>query len=263
LVTFDDGDSIVIQGEASADIYFILSGEVTVFINERRVATRGHRDSIGEMSAIDPAALRSATIRSSGTVVALKVGAIEFEKILDHNPKMWKPMAKALAERLRERGPFHRRPNEVPILFVGSSTEGLPVAREVQNQLKHDQVEFRLWTTGVFGPGGITIDSLLDQVAVADFAVFVFGPDDTVASRELTHAAPRDNVILEMGLFMGRIGRQRVFMLKEHGTDLKIPTDLLGVTPLTYVIPTGTNLANALGPPCNDLRTWIKTAGVL
>lgn len=263
LVTFSDGQSIVTQGEASADVFFILSGEAAVFVNERKIATRGHRDAIGEMSAIDPAMPRSATVRSSGTVVALRVDGADFEKILDQSPKLWKPIAKTAAERLRERRQFHRPPNTTPILFIGSSVEGLPLAREVQSQLKHDKVEVRLWTTGVFGPGGISIDSLLEQVAAADFAVFVFGPDDLVGSRDQVHAAPRDNVILEMGLFMGRIGRQRVFMLKEHGGDLKIPSDLLGVTPLTFVRPTGADLSTALGPPCHELRTKILSAGVL
>lgn len=263
LVTFSDGQSIVTQGEASADVFFILTGEAAVFVNERKIAMRGHRDAIGEMSAIDPAMPRSATVRSSGRVVALRVDGAEFEKILDQSPKLWKPIAKTAAERLRERRQFHRPPNATPILFVGSSVEGLSVAREVQSQLKHDKVEVRIWTTGVFGPGGISIDSLLDQVAVADFAVFVFGPDDLVGSRDTVHAAPRDNVILEMGLFMGRVGRQRVFMLMEHGADLKIPSDLLGVTPLTFVRSATADLRAALGPPCHELRTKIQTAGVL
>jgi len=263
LVTFDDGQSLVTQGEASADVFFILTGEAAVFVNERKIAMRGHRDAIGEMSAIDPAMPRSATVRSSGRVVALRVDGAEFEMILDRSPKLWKPIAKIASERLRERRQFHRPPNAVPILFVGSSAEGLAVAREVQSQLKHDKVEVRLWTSGVFGSGGILIDSLLDQVAVADFAVFVFGPDDTVGSRDDIHAAPRDNVILEMGLFMGRVGRQRVFMLKEHGGDLKIPSDLLGVTPLTFVRPAGADSKLAMGPPCHELRAKIQTAGVL
>jgi CRP/FNR family cyclic AMP-dependent transcriptional regulator len=263
VVTFDDGQSIVTQGEVSSDVFFILTGEVAVFVNDRKIGMRGHRDAIGEMSSIDPAMPRSATVRSSGSVVALRVDGTEFDMLLDRFPKLWKPIAKTAAERLRERRQFHRPPNPVPILFVGSSVEGLAVAREVQSQLKHDKVEVRLWTSGVFGPGGISIDSLLDQVAVADFAVLVFGPDDLVGCRDTVHAAPRDNVILEMGLFMGRVGRQRVFMLMEHGGDLKIPSDLLGVTPLTFVRPAAADLKTALGPPCHELRTKIQTAGVL
>jgi CRP/FNR family cyclic AMP-dependent transcriptional regulator len=252
LTIFSDGQSIIEQGETSADVYFILSGEAAVFVNKRKVATRGPSDAVGEMAAIDPTTPRSATVRSSGSVT-----------ILDEFPRLWKPIAKTAARRLRERQHFHRPPNATPVLFVGSSVEGLVVAREVQSQLKHDNVEVRVWTTGVFGSGGVSIDSLLEQTAMADFAVFVFGPDDRVSSRDAVHSAPRDNVIFEMGLFMGRIGRERVFMLMEHGRDLKIPSDLLGVIPLTFVQRASVDLKAVLGPTCHELRTRIETLGVL
>lgn len=263
VVTFQDGQDIITQGDASAEVYFILSGQAAVLVNGRKVGLRGHHDAVGDMAAIDPARPRSATVRAIGVVTALRVDVQHFEQALDKHPKLWKPIAKTAAERLRERGQFHRPPNPTPVLFIGSSVEGLAIAREVQNQFKHDRFEVRLWTTGVFGAGGVSIDSLLGQVAAADFALFVFGPDDTVASRDTTHLAPRDNVVFEMGLFMGRIGRQRVFMLKEHSSDLKIPSDLLGVTPLTFARQGGSSLSAMLGPPCNELRTLIAAAGVL
>ncbi len=45
---------------------------------------------------------------------------------------------------------------------------------------------------------------------------------------------PRDNVIFELGLAIGFLGRPRVFMVVERGVAIDLPTDLAGVTPITY-----------------------------
>jgi predicted nucleotide-binding protein len=39
-----------------------------------------------------------------------------------------------------------------------------------------------------------------------DSAVFVFGPDDKIHSRDGDYDAPRDNVVLELGLFLASSG---------------------------------------------------------
>ena len=44
----------------------------------------------------------------------------------------------------------------------------------------------------------------LDQF---DFAVMILSPDDMTESRDQSYASPRDNVLFELGLFMGRLGR--------------------------------------------------------
>jgi predicted nucleotide-binding protein len=167
-------------------------------------------------------------------------------------------------DRLRLRARFHLPANPTPIMFVGSSVEGLPVAQELPGCLQHDKVIVRPWTTkGVFGPSGIPIDDLIKHVEEADFAVFVFGPDDKIQSRGEDYAAPRDNVIFEMGLFMGRMGRERVFMVKDAHVDLKIPSDLTGVTPITYTRQAGTTFADTATIVCSELRRVIASKGVV
>jgi predicted nucleotide-binding protein len=46
-----------------------------------------------------------------------------------------------------------------------------------------------------------------------DFAAFVVTADDVTASRGRRKASPRDNVVFEIGLFMGAIGRERTFVV--------------------------------------------------
>ena len=235
LIEFSAGDFVIRQGSADNDIYFIVDGEVAVEVNGRFVATRRPRDSIGEMALVDGAARRSATVVASKPMCAVKLTEPQFQKVAEEYPRIWRAVAIVVAERLRQRNEFHRAPNTKPILFIGSSVEGLPVAKQIQLGLKHANVVPQLWTNGIFGPGGLPIDSLLEHVERSDFAIFVFGPDDTVTSRNVEYAAPRDNVVFELGLYMGKLNRDRCYIVKKHGSDIKIPSDLLGVTAITYV----------------------------
>ncbi len=119
-----------------------------------------------------------------------------------------------------------------------------------------------IWSNGVFGPSGTAVDSLYNFASSSDFAAFVVSPDDLVLSRDTDKMAPRDNVVFELGLFMGRLEQKRVFLIKEHSVDVKIPSDLLGITPITYVLKSEGSLTAAVGPVCTDLRKAITELGV-
>jgi hypothetical protein len=83
--------------------------------------------------------------------------------------------------------------------------------------------------------GTTTVEALEVQMGQSSFAVFVATPDDNVTKRDRTKLAPRDNVVLEFGMFMGRLGRERTFLLVPKAVkDLHLPSDLLGVTLGTY-----------------------------
>jgi hypothetical protein len=59
-----------------------------------------------------------------------------------------------------------------PRMFIGSSTEGLPVARALQAELEHD-VDASVWSQGVFGLSASPLETLVETAASVDFAVFV------------------------------------------------------------------------------------------
>jgi CRP/FNR family transcriptional regulator, cyclic AMP receptor protein len=264
LINVAPGTDLIVQGHADNDIYFIIDGEATVFVNRRPVAVRYPRESLGEMAMIDPAARRSATVAAKKSLTVLKVSEGVFRGLIKDNARVWRSLAIVIAERLRQRERFHRPPNDMPVLFVGSSVEGLPVVRELQLGMKHDRIHVRPWTTpGVFGPGGVPLDSLLREVEASDFAAFIFGPDDKAFSRGEMYEAPRDNVVFELGLFMARLDRNRTFIIKEHSSEIKIPTDLLGIIPITYVVKAGEALSPAIAVVCTELRNAIEATGVL
>lgn len=262
LVSFTVNDTIITQGSGDNDIYFILFGQANVLVNSRHVAIREAGETVGEMAILHPAEPRAATITARTDVIMLKVTEPDFHQIAENHPQIWKVIARVVADRLRERSVFLNLPNSRPLLFLGCSAESLVIAQEIQLGLKHDNIEAVPWTDGIFGPSSITIDSLMNTVNEADFAAFVFSPDDEIISRDTKYNAPRDNVIFELGLFMGRLDRNRTFIVKEQNTDVKVPTDLLGITPLTYIYRKGGNLSAAISTVCTELRKAIQTLGV-
>lgn len=261
LKEFAAGDSLFQQNAFDNHILLILSGEASVHVNGRHVATRGPSDSVGEMACIDPAAPRSATVKANTQLLALQINASDFIEASNRFPKLWKNVAVVTAQRLRQRGSFHRPPNAESILFIGSSSEGLEVARQIQLGLAHDKITVRVWTDGVFGPSRTPLSSLMSQVQQCDFAALVFGPDDTIASRSVVQEGPRDNVVFELGLFLSALNIDRSFIIKDKSTDIKIPSDLMGITPIEYTKHGQTLESSDIAPICTQLRTSIAERG--
>jgi predicted nucleotide-binding protein len=72
--------------------------------------------------------------------------------------------------------------------------------------------------------------------------------------------SPRDNVIFELGLFMGALTRTRTFVLAPSQVDLKIPSDLLGVTFLRYA-RRGGSIGQRMSEPLKALRKHMRKYG--
>jgi hypothetical protein len=145
-----------------------------------------------------------------------------------------------------------------PKIFIGSSSEGKRFADAIHIELQ-GEAECTVWTQGVFGLSDSNIESLMKQVDTSEFGVFVFSPDDAVRMRGRLFSAPRDNVVYELGLFSGALGRERCFFVTPEGTDIHLPTDLLGMTAGWY--ETGrrdNNLQAAVGPFCTKVRQKLK-----
>jgi len=149
--------------------------------------------------------------------------------------------------------------NARPIVFIGSSTEGYPVAEAIQTSLS-GEAEAVIWKT-LFEPGYVTIEALDEKSSDFDFAIFVLSSDDVLESRGLKHSAPRDNLLLEFGLFVGRLGRDRVFFAFRSGDRPKLPSDLAGTTGIEYA-ETGTfGLEPAVAKLSQQLRKRFNELG--
>jgi hypothetical protein len=148
-----------------------------------------------------------------------------------------------------------------PALFVGSSTEGLRVAEAVQVGLD-ETCEVELWTQGVFGLGQGTLESLVLALPRFDFAVLVLTADDLTISRGTQKLAARDNVLFELGLFIGSLGRERTFILYDRTDPPVLPSDFSGVTVATFAPHASGNLEAALGAPCARIRAVVEKLSI-
>lgn len=249
---------LIKQGCDSCDVFFIIDGEVTILINGREIGVlRGKRQHVGEMAGLD-SSRRSACVKAIKPTTVLCLRREHFVAIADKHPAVWRALSVQLAERLRERSKFVRQPNIVPEVFIGSSGESLPVVAALEQRINEDaRVVCKPWTDPtIFAPSETTIESLVKASQNADLAVLVFGPDDTLISRGKKFKAARDNVLIELGLFIGAIGRPRTLLVCPRVNDLKIPSDLLGVTPLKFEVPNGKpkiSSVKALGTTIRDL----------
>ncbi|MGY2993785.1 TIR domain-containing protein [Mesorhizobium sp. URHB0026] len=148
-----------------------------------------------------------------------------------------------------------------PKIFVGSSRENMGLARAIQEALDYD-AEVVIWDQGTFGASEYPLESLEAELDLADFGIFVFVPDDVTLMRGEQRSTIRDNVIFELGLFVGRLGRKRTFIVCPRDVDMHLPSDLQGLTPVDYDPKRlDENMLAAIGPAAGKIRTSMRTQG--
>ncbi len=255
------GSVLIEQDSCDDDIYLILSGSFDILVNQRQTALRTAGMHVGEMAAIDPTSRRSATVIAHEASLVAKIKNKDFTSVADQHPHIWKRLAVELSRRLKERNKFHAPPRSQPVVFIGSTVEGLPTARNIQANLTHDPFVVKVWEKGIFNAGATPIEDLVKIVSECDFGVMVVTPDDKVESRNESYGAPRDNVIFELGLLIGGIGRERTFIVRPRKANIKIPTDLLGVTPVTFDDTKPSWQETEIPIASNEIRTQIVKLG--
>jgi len=118
--------------------------------------------------------------------------------------------------------------SQKPKIFIGSSSAGYAVAEKVKTGLSKGNDCYLWQDPGVWEVNKSTFDNLLRIANYFDFGVFVATSDDlTLLNNDTLVIEPRDNVILEMALFLGTLGRNKSFLLVEDG--IKLPSDFSGI----------------------------------
>jgi len=97
---------IVHEGQASTDIYYVLSGSVSVFIEDADGHTLilsylGPGDFFGELGLFQSSATRSAWVRSRTECEIARVGYDRFRLLIRETPELLAHLTTQLAERLR------------------------------------------------------------------------------------------------------------------------------------------------------------------
>jgi hypothetical protein len=109
-------------------------------------------------------------------------------------------------------------------LFLAYSSKARATANDIQKLLSEHGVSVLDWEID-FSPGSTIWDELLQASRRCLGAIMLLTRDDNFLGEE-SYAAPRDNVIFEMGLFMEGKGRERVLVVREEGA--KMPADIGG-----------------------------------
>jgi len=134
-----------------------------------------------------------------------------------------------------------------PTVFIGSSTERLPIARALKEILT-DCADVTVWKEAPeFVPGDSLLTGLIKVGQLYDFALLVFGQDDCTMMSDMPCANVRDNVLFELGLFIGHMGRERAFWLSPSGSKApSFPDDLKGIVYVDFDEPDLANRAALL-----------------
>lgn len=143
-----------------------------------------------------------------------------------------------------------------PTVFIGSSNENLHIA-EILVMYLSEFAEVTCWTD-IFQIGIPTLDSLVNVKDKFDFAIFIMTANDDLKSRNQQFIVPRDNIIFELGLFIGSIGNERVFVVCDKNISTKIFSDYSSVTYITYDLERkDQNKESALFPCCIKIKSAI------
>ncbi|MBD0379066.1 TIR domain-containing protein [Paenibacillus sedimenti] len=146
-------------------------------------------------------------------------------------------------------------------LFIGSSAESVEVAEALQANLQY-AFEVTVWSQLLFPPSQTTLAPLIRNAKASDFAIFVFQPSDLTLLRDTVVSTVRDNVILELGLFIGQIGLERTYFLVPDDEPFHLATDLIGLTPLKYNPHHSAGLLAGLGPATFTVKQMFKELGL-
>jgi CRP/FNR family cyclic AMP-dependent transcriptional regulator len=260
LIDVAAGVPIIEQGAGDNQVYFTLMGSFDIVVNNRIVAGRFPGDHFGEMAAIQPTQKRSATVVARENAVVLKLDEPQFAELAVRFPQVLVYIAKELARRLEQRNALVTSASERVRVFIISSAESIEIARTIQNAFDHDPFSVTVWTDGVFRASHYAIESLERALDQSDVAIAVAQPDDITVSRGEPRATPRDNVIFELGFFIGRLGRHRALLVEPRGEEISLPSDLAGINTITYRYH-ASDLTRSLAAACNRLREAIRELG--
>ncbi len=146
-------------------------------------------------------------------------------------------------------------------MFVGSSSETEALIRALSLNLD-GEVSVKNWATSPWPLSRSTLDGVEEKLKEADFAAFILAPEDAAVIRGELTQVPRDNVLFELGISYGSLGRDRTFILAPKDSDVearRLP-DLLGVTVVEYDLEDDDE--TAMANPASRLLAEIKKGGL-
>lgn len=132
-------------------------------------------------------------------------------------------------------GRTFERPARRPLVFLASSTEARPLVDDIARLLEETGARALRWPDA-FPVGEFVLDALLEASQRVDGALIIASADDYGEKPGAPRRTPRDNVLVELGIFLAALSRQRTALVfVSDGKDSpSLPGDLDGLTHLLY-----------------------------
>lgn len=119
-------------------------------------------------------------------------------------------------------------------IFIGSTSENSEsIAHAIKSHFDEKRFNVDVWDEDVFEPSKSNLQNLKKFTTVYDFTIMIFVNDDTVIHRNKIHGSIPPNIIFEYGLFLGRMGASRSFIIAQKGIKEFIDnsfSDLQGIS---------------------------------
>jgi len=256
IIALPSGEELYGENDLTENcLYFVFQGMCRGLKNNNTVALLPPKECFGEFPILDNSVPYHVSAEAYGDSCFGKISELDLEALADKHPKIWFNIARMLAERLRlQNDKFYSKPlNKVPRLFIGSSSESLNVAEVLKKLLKSENLDPEIWHEQTFKKLGT---SYLNRLEVAvekfDFGVFIFNCDDDLISRNEQEKTTRDNVLFELGMFVGRLSGRRAYVLWPEDLDVRILSDFSGIIVAAYKSKTN-DLEAALKPAADQI----------
>lgn len=118
-------------------------------------------------------------------------------------------------------------------VFIGCASESTTTADRIAAIVKSYGHEPLVWTDRkAFLAGEAILSKLIEHSRTVDAAILIFSPDDETVSRGTRGYQPRDNVLMEYGLFAGTLGQKRSVICTTG--ELKMPVDVAGIVYIDF-----------------------------
>jgi hypothetical protein len=150
----------------------------------------------------------------------------------------------------------------IPAVFIGCSAEALEIAENLKHAMQSSKIAVATIWKQAFSPvSGGTLESLVDGAERFDFAILIVTPDTQVSARGRAFSLARANVLFEIGLFVGTLGRERTFIVAGEQDEVELPSNLHGATIARFQRPSHGNLKASMMPAVITIREAIRSLG--
>lgn len=262
VVSNPPGTVLIREGGTGSDMYFVLSGRLQVIVKGREYALLGPGAHVGEFSLIDPAARRSATVRTLEETVTAKLSESDFGDIADRHPSLWHDISKILGSHLREGNRFLRRRNPRPHVFICASPVGRLFADAIQAQASDTEDHVPEWIVEAHCPTEEgSLEGLETALANADLGVIVLAPGEMEPLPEGESRSDHDALLLYCGISVGSLGRDRTVIVQPDSLADASPALALGISPFTYRLDPPEAIKSDLKAICSSLQDKIRELG--